>query len=81
MSNLLDAPITHHEDFIINVQVSRVANGGWDVIATFEGYLLARQHCDDWHRAERAYQRMKAEAALNRADELTREMVEALFAV
>ena len=81
MSNLLDAPITHHEDLIIKVHVSRVANGGWDVIATFEGYVLARRHCDDWHRAERASRRMKAEAAPNRADELTRETVEALFAV
>ena len=68
-------------DFIINVHVSRVANGDWDVVATFGGYVLARRHCDDWHRAERAYQRMKADAAPNRADELTRETVEALFAV
>jgi hypothetical protein len=81
VSNPLDAPVTEHQDCIINVHVSHAAQGGWDVIATFEAYVLARQHFNDWHRAERAFRRMKAEAALNRYDELTRETIEALFAV
>jgi hypothetical protein len=74
VSNPLDA---RHS--IINVHVARAANGGWDVTATFENYVLARQHCDDWHRAERASRWMKADAELDRYDELSRETVEALF--
>jgi len=81
VSNLLDAPIDGDQDRIIPVELTRAARGGWEVIATFEGYMLARQHCNDWHRAERAYQRMKAEAAPNRTDELTRETIDALLAV
>jgi hypothetical protein len=81
VSKLLDAPIDKQQDHVIRVELTRAVRGGWDVIATFEGCLLARRHCDDWHRAERAYQRMKVEAAPNRADELARETVEALFAV
>jgi hypothetical protein len=81
VSNLLDAPIDGQQDHVIRVELTRAERGGWEVIATFEGYLLERRHCDDWHRAERAYRRMKAEAAPNRADELARETVEALFAV
>ena len=81
MSNLLDTPRVSHEDPIICVELTHTARGGWDVIATFEGYVLARQHCNEWHRAERAYRRMKAEASSNRADELTRETIDALLAV
>jgi hypothetical protein len=81
VSKLLNAPIDGQQDHIIRVELTRTARGGWEVIATFEGYILARQHCHDWHRAERAYTRMKAEAASNRADELTLETIDALLAV
>jgi hypothetical protein len=81
VSNLLNAPIAEHQDPVIHVHVTHTARGGWEVIATFEKYVLERRHYDDWHRAERAYQRMKSEAALNRYDEFTRQTIEALLAV
>jgi hypothetical protein len=81
VSNLLEAPRASHEDPLIRVELTHTARGGWEVIATVEGYVLSRQHYNDWHRAERAYRRMKAEAAPNRADEVTRETVKVLLTV
>lgn len=80
MSNLFDAPVTESIDHIVEVHVAHAANGGWDVIAMSDERVLAAQHCDDWHRAERAYRRMKADVDL-RLDVLTRETIAALFAV
>jgi hypothetical protein len=81
VSNLLDQPLARHEDAIIRVELTHAARGGWEVIATFEEYVLERHHYDDWHRAERAYLRMKTEATLNRDDEFSRETIKALLTV
>ena len=43
---------------VVDVRVTLAAGGGWDVIATLGDRILVIQHCDDWHRAERAYTRM-----------------------
>ena len=43
---------------VVDVRVVPAAAGGWDVIATLGDSILAIQHCDDWHRAERASLRM-----------------------
>jgi hypothetical protein len=49
---------------IVDVRVTRASDGGWDVIATLGDRLVAIQHCDDWHRAERAYLRMRRDTQL-----------------
>jgi hypothetical protein len=56
----LHTPLARAED-IVDVRVTRVTDGGWDVIATVGDRILAIQHCNDWHRAERAYLRMSGD--------------------
>jgi hypothetical protein len=51
---------------IVDVRVIRAGDGGWDVIATLGDRVLAIQHSDDWHRAERAYRSMRGEAQRHR---------------
>jgi hypothetical protein len=57
---------TTRSDDIVEVRVALAGDGGWDVIATLGTRILARQHCQDWHRAERAYLRMSGNARLHR---------------
>jgi hypothetical protein len=49
---------------LVDVRVVSAAGGGWDVIATRGDRVVAIQHCDDWHRAERAHLRMRADTRL-----------------
>ena len=51
---------------VVDIRVALAANGGWDVIATLDDRILVIQHCNDWHRAERAYMRMSGRARPNR---------------
>jgi hypothetical protein len=37
----------------VDVSVTAVPSGGWEIVATRDGHEVARQHCDDWHRVER----------------------------
>jgi hypothetical protein len=55
-------------DGIVDVRVALAGDGGWDVIATIGDRILAIQHCDDWHRAERAYLRMSGDARLRQPE-------------
>jgi hypothetical protein len=43
--------------------------------------VIASRHCDDWHRAERVYRRMKSDAQVTHVDVLTREAIEVSFAI
>jgi len=61
----LDEQITRSNG-IVDVRMVLAGNGGWNVIAALGERILAIQHCDDWHRAERAYLRMSGEAQLHR---------------
>jgi hypothetical protein len=47
---------------VVDVRVTLAAGGGWDVIAMLGDRILVIRHCDDWHRAERAYTRMSGSA-------------------
>ncbi|MGE0449301.1 MAG: hypothetical protein AB7Q29_06940 [Vicinamibacterales bacterium] len=38
----------------VHMDVRAAAGGGWDVSATLDGHLVARRHCGDWHKTERA---------------------------
>ena len=49
---------------LVEVRVVSAAGGGWDVIATLGDRIVAIQHCEDWHRAERAHLRMKGDTRL-----------------
>jgi hypothetical protein len=60
-----DAQLACAED-IADVRITRATDGGWDVIATLGDRILAIQHCDDWHRAERAYLRMSGDTQRHR---------------
>lgn len=51
---------------VVDVRVVLARGGGWDVIATLGGQTVAIQHCEDWHRAERAYLRMSGDAQRHR---------------
>ena len=42
--------ITHTDR---EIDVSRDPAGGWLVTATVDGRVIARSHCDHWHRVER----------------------------
>jgi hypothetical protein len=53
---------------VVDVRVVRAAKGGWDVIVRRGGRVLSIQHCDDWHRAERALQRTRDNARLHRVE-------------
>jgi hypothetical protein len=54
-----------HADNLVDVRMTLAGDGGWDVIATLGGHILAIQHCTDWHRAERAYLRMSGDTRLH----------------
>ena len=77
MLNVLAVPLTEGANCMVHVRVAHAADGGWDIIAMFEEQVLVSRHCDDWHRVERMYQRMKNDAELNRFSLLTRETSEA----
>jgi hypothetical protein len=59
-----DVQIARSND-IVDVRLVLAPGGGWDVIATLRGRILAIQHCDDWHRAERAHLRMSGQSRLS----------------
>ena len=61
----LDQPVTQSQS-VVDIRVALAANGGWDVIARLGNRILVKQHCNDWHRAERAYTRMSGSARPNR---------------
>jgi hypothetical protein len=65
MAPPLNTQLARAED-IVDVRVTRATDGGWDVIATLGDRVLAIQHCDDWHRAERAYLRMSSNTQRHR---------------
>jgi hypothetical protein len=44
------------------------ARCGWDVITTLGERILAIQHCDDWHKAERVLWRSRVDARLRRGE-------------
>jgi hypothetical protein len=44
------APAAAH---VVDVAVTQVPSGGWQITATLDGQVVATQHCDDWHRVER----------------------------
>ena len=45
-----ETPKATHE---VDVAVTRVPSGGWQVTAMLDGRVLAAHWCDDWHRVER----------------------------
>jgi hypothetical protein len=47
---------------VVDVRVTRASGGGWDVIAILGDRMLALQHCEDWHRVERACRLMGGDA-------------------
>ena len=40
----------------LDVAVTRMPSGGWQITAMLDGRVLAAQWCDDWHRVERIRQ-------------------------
>jgi hypothetical protein len=53
---------------VVDVRITRATAGGWDVIAALGDRILAIQHCDDWHRAERACLRMIGDTQRHRLE-------------
>jgi len=64
-TTVLDEQVAESEH-AVTVRVARARDGGWDVIATLGHRILAIRHCDDWHRAERAYLRMSGDTQVYR---------------
>jgi hypothetical protein len=53
IAELTPAVAASAAEHVLQVAVMRAPSGGWQVIATCDGHLVASRHCDDWHRVER----------------------------
>ena len=47
---LIELPLTCNADHDAVLQAVLAEHRGWDVSLRRDGYVVAHQHCNDWHR-------------------------------